>query len=148
MNTWHLKWRSISYPICIKNLFCKIILNDYKLSTVRARLICNIRQVDVLIELEDERSKGNLYPGKRTPNTIGDDGEDLAFRIMTFIHWVLMRLSRGQSPGQSELNFNHSILSDSRCYIKKFMARTHYSSTLNSDASCTSTGIRETWFFY
>ena len=75
-------WNEDLYPICIKNLFCKIILNDYKLSTVRARLICNIRQVDVLIELEDERSKGNLYPGKRTPNNIEDDGEDFDFRIM------------------------------------------------------------------
>ena len=42
----------------------------------------SIRQVDVLIELEDERSEGNLYPGKRTPNNIEDDGEDFDFRIM------------------------------------------------------------------
>ena len=64
-------------------MFCKIILNDYKLSIQSGQgLIGSIRQVDVLIELEDERSKGNLYPGKRTPNNIEDDGEDFDFRIM------------------------------------------------------------------
>ena len=58
-----------------------MITNQVQISQGKAHRR-SIRQVDVLIELEDERSKGNLYPGKRTPNNIEDDGEDFDFRIM------------------------------------------------------------------